>query len=101
MVAFKDSKNVFVSLDKPRFNNLMEILTNFETNEKLAESVRNLRDKIDKYSRLSEDKTRINIYFYPSEASLIIRLFLFNLNIESKQDYFEIVKEDILERETN
>lgn len=101
MVAYKDSKNVFVSLDKTRFNNLMEILTNFEANDKVAESVRNLRDKIDKYSRLSEDKTRINIYFYPSEASLIIRLFLFNLNIESKQDYFEIVKEDILERQTN
>lgn len=98
MVAFKDSKNIFVSLDKKKFNTLMQILINLEEFNDVSNDARKLRDKINKFSRLSDDKTRINIYFYPSEASLLIRLFL-NGEIDAKQDYFEIIKEDILEKE--
>lgn len=93
MVAIKDSKNIFVSLDKKKFNTLMQILINLEEFNDVSNDARKLRDKINKFSRLSDDKTRINIYFYPSEVSLLIRLFLFALDLECKEDYFEIVKQ--------
>lgn len=89
---------VKVELSIEKFNLLVEMLTRYTqmSNERVAQLATKMKDKLLRYSipRTEEEQdTKVDIRFYPNEASEIIYMLIYNVeDLEISTNYFEVLQ---------
>lgn len=96
---FSKTPPVKIVVDKDYFNMLIQVLVTtekIETDEKVKDRIKKLKEKILTYSvpREEDGNTLIDIRFFVNEASTLINelMFLFETRIEIEADYFEVLQ---------
>ena len=86
---------VKVELSIEKFNLLVEMLTQM-SDERVAQLATKMKDKLLRYSiprTEEEQETKVDIRFYPNEASEIIYMLIYNVeDLEISTNYFEVLQ---------
>ena len=89
---------VKVELSIEKFNLLVEMLTRYTqmSDERVAQLATKMKDKLLRYSipRTEEGQdTKVDIRFYPNEASEIIYMLIYNVDdLDISANYFEVLQ---------